>query len=143
MIIIKKLFKLAGIIIVAIFALTILLMIFAGDSEPKPATQPAAAVTKQEPPREPEKPDLEITEKVQLTREHYGTMKVTGKVRNNTEDTMGYVEIDFNCFDEQGNQVGTAMTNVQNLGAGATWKFEAIILQDNVVRVELSELKGF
>jgi len=55
----------------------------------------------------------------------WGT-RVHGSLRNISNTTFSLVIIDFTLFDSQGNQIGTATATMSNLGAGNTWKFEAI-----------------
>ena len=36
-----------------------------------------------------------------------------------------YLQIEYNLYDADGAQIGTALANINNLKAGGTWKFEA------------------
>lgn len=40
-----------------------------------------------------------------------------------------YLQIEIPCYDENGNNIGSALANVNNLRKGETWKFEAMILE--------------
>ncbi len=51
--------------------------------------------------------------------------KVTGIVRNNTGKDYSYVQIEYAIYDANGNNLGTALDNINNLAAGDTWNFEA------------------
>lgn len=53
---------------------------------------------------------------------------IDGIVKNNSNNDYSYVQIEFICYDNQGNNLGTAIDNISNLGAHETWKFNAIAL---------------
>ena len=46
-------------------------------------------------------------------------------------------------YDEEGNQIGTAMDNINDLEAGGTWKFEAVSWEEGVASYRLAEISGF
>lgn len=74
------------------------------------------------------KPDFELLSSKGTGNEYGG--EITGKIRNNTNREYGYAQVTFNLYDAAGNQVGTAMDNINNLKPGATWVFKAITLED-------------
>lgn len=53
---------------------------------------------------------------------------ITGVAKNNTGKNLSYVQIEFSVYDSEGNNLGTAIANINNLGAGDTWRFEATLL---------------
>lgn len=53
---------------------------------------------------------------------------ILGVAKNNTGKDLSYVQIEFSVYDSAGNNVGTALANINNLGAGDTWRFEATLL---------------
>lgn len=53
---------------------------------------------------------------------------IEGTVKNETDNDYSYVQIEFICYDNDGNNVGTALDNTNNLLGGQTWKFKAIFL---------------
>ena len=55
----------------------------------------------------------------------------------------GYIEVTFTLYDADGNNIGTALANTNNLKDGGTWKFEAIVLEDDVASFELNEITGY
>ena len=57
-----------------------------------------------------------------------GLYTISGILKNNTDKTYSYAQICFNVYDKDGNQLGTAVANVNNLDGNGTWKFEAIPL---------------
>ena len=50
---------------------------------------------------------------------------------------------DFTCYDAQGNQIGTALDNINNLEAGGIWKFDALGLEEGIASYRLVEISGF
>ena len=51
---------------------------------------------------------------------------IEGTVTNNSGRDLSYVQILIPTYDADGNKVGSAIANVNNLKDGETWKFEAI-----------------
>ena len=117
----------------------------AATSTPKPAATPqsseappSAPAAQQQPER---KPDLEILE-VSSEADQYSRY-VVGKLRNNTDRTFNYVQVEINLYDGEGNVVGTTFDNVTNLEPGQTWKFKAVILDDSVKRFKIADISWF
>ena len=50
---------------------------------------------------------------------------ISGKIKNGTNRDCSYVQVEFSLYDKDGNNLGTALTNMNNLAAGETWKFTA------------------
>ena len=90
--------------------------------------------------------DLELVGGIKGTtakRDEYGVYSyISGIVKNNTSKKYSYVQITFALFDKAGNKVGTAMANENNIGAGETWKFEALALKD-FSTYKLDEITGW
>ena len=57
----------------------------------------------------------------------------------------GYIQVEYNLYDADGAQVGTALANTNNLKAGGSWKFEAIgtASPDEVASYELVDVTSF
>lgn len=70
----------------------------------------------------------------------YGTHHIVGTAVNNTDRTFGYVQVEFNLYDSSGAQVGSTLANCNNVEPHGTWKFDAIILEENVRK---ARFKGF
>ena len=66
--------------------------------------------------------NVEYVKYLGYTCELYGTLK------NNSNNSYSYVSIEFSIYDADGNNLGTAMANVNNIGPGETWRFEAVLL---------------
>lgn len=73
----------------------------------------------------------------------YGNRLIVGRIKNNGSKELSYVMVTFSLYDSQNNLVGTALANVNNLEPGATWKFEAGILEDNAVSYKVKEITAF
>lgn len=73
----------------------------------------------------------------------YGGVKLVGTVRNSSSRQFKYAAVEFNLYDKAGNQVGSAIANVNNLEGNGTWKFEAPVFQDGVSTAKLKEVTGF
>ena len=51
---------------------------------------------------------------------------IEGTVTNNKDKDYSYVQIEFICYDKDGNNLGTAIDNTNNLLGNQTWKFKAM-----------------
>ena len=71
--------------------------------------------------------------------------KITGTLTNNTDQKKSYIQVEYTLYDADGNQIGTALANTNNLKAGGTWKFEATgtVSPDKVANWERSDVSGF
>ena len=85
----------------------------------------------------------EFIEEPTLSTNEYGNQIIVGVIKNNTSVDKDYIQVSFTLYDANGNNIGTAWTNTNNLKAGGTWKFEAGILEDNVESFEIDEVTGF
>ena len=68
-----------------------------------------------------------------------------GIVKNNSGKDCTYVQVMFNLYDKDGNQIGTALANVNNLEKDGTWKFKAmgIDVDGEVDSYKLAEITGY
>ncbi len=70
----------------------------------------------------------EITKKGKDT---YGwSYYLEGIVTNNGSKSYSYVQIEFNCYDKNGINLGSAFDNSSNLLAYEKWKFKAVTYND-------------
>ncbi len=71
--------------------------------------------------------------------------KITGTLTNNTDSKKSYIQVEYVLYDADGNQIGTALANTNNLKAGGTWKYEASSLVDpsEVASWEREDVSGF
>lgn len=127
----KKLFKGIGIFIVAVFLLGVVGRVATGDGK-----KGDDVVEKT--------PDYTIEGDVTGGYDEIGFgYYIEGIVKNNTDKDKGYVQITFNLYDADGNQLGTALDNINNLKAGGTWKFKAIGMGDGIESYEFAEIVGY
>lgn len=70
---------------------------------------------------------------------------IDGTLTNNTDREVTYIQVEYNLYDAEGAQVGTALANTNNLQPGGVWKFEAIgtASPDEVASFELIDVTGF
>lgn len=84
--------------------------------------------------------DLEL---IDYTSESDGYANyVVGHIRNNTDKTYSYVQVDINLYSGD-TQVGSTLDNVNNLAPGATWEFKAVVLENNADKFEIVNISGF
>ena len=84
----------------------------------------------------------EFVEEPKMVEKDYSTY-IVGTIKNNSGMEKGYIEVTFTLYDANGNNIGTALANTNNLKDGGTWKFEAIALENDVKSFELDEVSGF
>lgn len=91
---------------------------------------------------EPAVPELEVLDYTSEVDE-YGVRYVVGLVRNNTYATLSYVQVTIGLYGPGGMRVGSTLDNVNNLGPGETWKFRAMVFEDEATRFEIDDVEGF
>ena len=52
-----------------------------------------------------------------------------------------YVQILIPCYDADGNKLGDAIANVNNLNKGESWKFEAMSIDTNVASFDINKVE--
>lgn len=114
------------------------------EEAPAVEEQSETPVEEKEEPQEEANADYEITD---LAVDESGyTPKATGILKNNTDKDKSYVQIQFAVKDADGNKLGTALANINDLKAGETWKFEATSLntdEGQVIDLDDYEVSGF
>ena len=72
-------------------------------------------------------------------------MYIEGKIKNNRDRDMTYVQVTFITYDAEGNTLGTCLDNNSGLQANGTWKFKAICSEgvDKIDHYELKEITGY
>lgn len=74
------------------------------------------------------------------------TPAVTGILKNTSGKEINYVQIEFAVKDADGNKIGNALANMNNLADGDTWKFNAQSFsteEGQVIDIEDYEVSGF
>lgn len=105
-----------------------------------PAVTPVAAISSPAP--EPQVA-LELVGKPNGVVNEFGYMTITGRVKNNSSKNYTYAQITFIVTNNAGEQVGSALGNINNLQAGATWKFSAVSLAAGGTRFKLGSISGW
>jgi len=77
------------------------------------------------------------------TRGEFNVLYVIGTIKNQSDATYSYVQVEINLYDKSGAQIGSTMDNINNLEAGSIWKFKAVVLQDNTASYKIKEITGF
>lgn len=92
----------------------------------------------------PQVPPVEALEVIDWGWGPKGHGVIQGTLRNNSANKYSYVEVRFSLYDASDAQVGSTMTNVNDLEPHGTWKFEAPLQRDHgAKRAMLSGVKGF
>ncbi len=82
------------------------------------------------------KPKVSCTTTKQY-RDKYGySYYIEGKCVNNGSKDYDYLQVEYICYDKEGNNLGTALDNTNNLLAGQSWKFKAISLVSNAKSID-------
>lgn len=68
---------------------------------------------------------------------------ITGTVVHNGFETLSYASVEFSIYDANGNNLGTAMDNINNLKPGDTWRFSANLFDFPETRPVRFEFAGF
>ncbi|WP_210115886.1 FxLYD domain-containing protein [Acidipropionibacterium timonense] len=74
------------------------------------------------------------------------SVHIRGYVLNNTDKPINnYIEVTFNVYDAEGNNIDTCLANTNTIDAHGKWKFDAICLKDpsEIKTVKFKELTGF
>jgi len=61
---------------------------------------------------------------------------IEGIVKNKKDKDYSYVQIEFVCYDKDGNNLGTALDNTNSLLANQTWKFKATAMISDVNEID-------
>ena len=73
-----------------------------------------AAKEKTETTQPEQKEELTLEGETWASYDEYGmTYTISGMIKNNTDQTPSYVQVTFNLYDEEGDQIGTAMDNIR------------------------------
>ena len=140
----KPIGKIVLIVVVVLVALGAFGSLSGGDKGSDSSTSAGAAKTEQTEEKKPEQEPYTISDETLDTSNPYG-VKITGTLVNNTDEDKSYLQIEYNLYDADGAQIGTALANINNLKAGGTWKFEAMstVSPDQVASWERSDVSGF
>lgn len=68
---------------------------------------------------------------------------IRGVIRNKSGKQLGAVRVDFALYDASGNNLDTAMDMFGPLGPGETWRYKALILDNDAASFKLTAIEGF
>lgn len=80
---------------------------------------------------------------LKIVTTQFGVRAISGVATNNTAQAFGLANVEFNLYDDAGVQVGSTMTNVQNLEPYGKWRFEAPILEDSASQYKFKGVTVF
>lgn len=140
----KPIGKIVLIVVVVLVALGAFGSLSGGDKGSDSSTSAGAAKTEQTEEKKSEQEPYTISDETLDTSNPYG-VKITGTLVNNTDEDKSYLQIEYNLYDADGAQIGTALANINNLKAGGTWKFEAASMEkpEDVANWERVDVSGF
>lgn len=90
------------------------------------------------------KEKFELVGEVEQETDQFATY-LKGVIKNNSGKACSYVQVTFNLYDAEGNQIGTALDNINNLEADGKWKFKAmgIDVDGEIASYKLAEITGY
>ena len=74
------------------------------------------------------------------------SVKIRGKLKNTSKKEFSYVSVTFAIYDEEGNQMETALDNMNYLQPGEIWSFEANMIgwtDEQPMSCKLVDVKAF
>ena len=90
--------------------------------------------------QETQKAKYEVSE-INIEKDSFSSY-VTGVLKNNTDKEKSYVQITIPTYDANGNKVGDALANINDLKPNSTWKFKAMYIgSEKNVTFKTEELK--
>lgn len=69
--------------------------------------------------------------------------EITGTIRNDSEQTFSYAQVEFNLYDPSGAQVGSTMDNINNLEPHGRWQFKAIVMENSATRARCKGISAW
>ncbi|OBR90730.1 hypothetical protein CLRAG_33780 [Clostridium ragsdalei P11] len=79
---------------------------------------------------------------LELENDYCSDGHVCGTIKNLSNDSYSYVEVDINLYDASGNQVESTLANINNLEGNTSWNFKApVINQDRVSKYKVVGIK--
>ena len=85
--------------------------------------------------------DSHLTEPLERER----ARRVEGMIVNQGDSAYAVIEVSFILFNQDGEQIGIATADVEDLGPGKRWKFSAIVpgsIDTDVSSFEVESLAG-
>lgn len=121
----KKTFYQRGWFFVLVFFIVVGVIDVAGKGDDSNSNNTSTTSTKSVSKPAPKKEKFEIVGDLDSNSDQFANY-ITGVIKNNSGRDCTYVQVTFNLYDTDGNQVGTALANINNLEKDGTWKFKAM-----------------
>lgn len=86
---------------------------------------------------------IEEPKLIEEGNKYFKTKYIVGTIKNNSGKKTNLISITFNLYDKDGNVIGSAMDNINFIDVDGTWKFKAVILEDEFDHFKLGEIIGF
>lgn len=137
----KPIYKRAWFIIIVLFVLIGVISSIGGE-ESKSGNE--AVVSGQVENSTSKKEKFELVGEIEQETDQFATY-LKGVIKNNSGKACSYVQVTFNLYDSEGNQIGTALDNINNLEVDGTWKFKAmgIDVDGEIASYKLAEITGY
>lgn len=127
------------IIIIVIAAAVASSMQGSGNNSSSNSTEPVSETAGAEQTQAPVQ-DLEVID-YSATADNY-LRYATGHIRNNTNKTYSYVQVEINLYSGE-TLVGSTLDNVTNLAPGDVWEFKALITEDSADSFKIIDVTGW
>jgi len=131
----KKFLKVTGIVILVFLAIAMIIGALSDDdtssSNPSNSNNKKIEVKNTDvidTPQETKKPEIEILN-FNSKQDQFG-MTVYAKIRNNTNKTVDYIDLNSYFYDVNKNIVGSGIGNAMNIGPGATKTIDILSVDD-------------
>jgi hypothetical protein len=125
--------KIVGIVLLALCAIIVIAAIAGGSGDKDKPTSAAGTVETQSPENTDPVAKLSYNKLETVTeptegRTNYGSQCINGAIKNTSGKQLSYVGVTFALYDQDGNQIGTAIDNINDLTPDSTWKYTAMTL---------------
>ena len=77
---------------------------------------------------------------VKWEKGQFGMRQIVGVAENVSGSELSYAQIEINLLDASGATVGSTLTNINNLAAGAKWKFKAPVMEESAKKFEVKDV---
>ena len=132
----KRIGRILGGVVMGLIALGLI-----GTMAPKPEATAEAPAPVAAPIAEAAKADLELLDDKGERSEMATT--IVGRIRNNSGKRYSYAQVTFNLYNSAGEQVGTALANVNGLDPGGVWRFKAVGFTGDGENYKLDKITGY
>lgn len=136
----KPIYKRIWFIVLAAIVLILIIQQTTGNKKKDVEVKNSTDVEVKNSTQETQKAKYEVSE-INIEKDSFSSY-VTGVLKNNTDKEKSYVQITIPAYDANGNKVGDALANVNDLKPNSTWKFKAMYIgSEKNVTFKTEELK--